>query len=73
MKLVEVRPDETGLADLDGTLHEVGLSLIEDAKVGEHVIVHAGYAIEKLDEKEAEERLKLFDELSAAYADSDDN
>jgi hydrogenase expression/formation protein HypC len=39
---------------------EVDLTLIEDPKVGDYVIIHAGYAIDLLDLEEAQERLKLF-------------
>jgi len=39
---------------------EVDTSLLPDPKVGEHVIVHAGYAIERLSLSEAQERLDLF-------------
>lgn len=38
---------------------EVNIMLV-DAKVGDYVLVHAGYAIEKLDQKEAEENLKTW-------------
>ncbi len=46
---------------------EVDVSLLKDPRPGDHVIVHAGYAIETLSNEEAEERLDLFrtlDELS---------
>ena len=39
---------------------EVDVSLLSDPKAGDHVIVHAGYAIESLALQEAEERLALF-------------
>jgi len=39
---------------------EVDTSLLPDPRVGEHVIVHAGYAIERLSLSEAQERLDLF-------------
>lgn len=39
---------------------EVDVSLLSDPKPGDHVIVHAGYAIESLALQEAEERLALF-------------
>ena len=64
MKIVEVRPDATGVVDLDGSRHAVNLSLIDAVRPGEYVIVHAGFAIEKLDEDEANARLALFDELA---------
>jgi len=46
----------------DGTAREVNASLV-DVKVGQYVIVHAGFAIEILDENVAKETLKLWDEI----------
>jgi len=66
MKLVELRDDGTGVADLDGARSEVSLALLENPALGDYVIIHAGFAIEKLDEKEAIERIKLFDEIGRA-------
>jgi hydrogenase expression/formation protein HypC len=43
---------------------QVDVSLIEDPAVGDHVIVHAGYAIEVLSLQEAEERLELFRKMA---------
>lgn len=63
MKLIEVRADGTGIADLDGARSEVNLSLLDSPAVANYVIVHAGFAIERLDEKEANERIKLFEEM----------
>jgi len=37
--------------------------MLVDAKVGDYVLVHAGYAIQVLDEKEAKETLKLWEEI----------
>jgi hydrogenase expression/formation protein HypC len=49
----------------EGVLREVNVTLV-DAKVGAYVLVHAGYAIETLDEKEALETLRLWNEVLAA-------
>ena len=46
----------------DGTKRKVNISLV-DVKVGKYVLVHAGFAIEVLDEKEAKETLDLFREM----------
>ena len=46
----------------DGTTREVNVALV-DVIVGEYIIVHAGFAIEVLDETEARETLKLWNEL----------
>jgi hydrogenase expression/formation protein HypC len=43
-------------------LREVNVSLVE-AEVGDYVLVHAGYAIQVLDEQEALETLRLWDEI----------
>lgn len=45
-----------------GTTREVDVTLV-DVKEGEYVLVHVGYAIQVLDEKEAEESLKLWREI----------
>ena len=61
-----------GKVELEGTAREVGLQLIEDARVGDYVLVHAGFAIQKVDEREAEETLKLFEELFAQELPEDE-
>jgi len=45
------------------SLREVYLDLLDEIKVGDFVLVHAGFAIEKLDRKEAEKTLSLFKEI----------
>lgn len=67
MKVETVGPDGKGVGDLDGSRHEVDLSLIEDPRPGDYVIVHAGFAIEKLDAAEADARLRLFEELAESH------
>ena len=48
----------------EGVLREVNVTLV-DAKVGEYVLVHAGYAIQTVDEKDALETLALWKEILA--------
>ena len=48
-----------------GVLREVNVSLVQ-VKIGEYVLVHAGYAIQVLEEKEALETLSLWREVLAA-------
>lgn len=64
MRIVERRKDDTALVDLSGVRCEADLTLVESARVGDYVIVHAGYAIEILDIEEAEARLDLFEKLA---------
>ena len=48
--------------DVDGIRRQCSLMLVEDAQVGDYVIVHAGFAIQKLDEQTALESLALLRE-----------
>ena len=50
---------ELGIVEEEGVRREVSLALVEDPKVGDYVIVHAGYAIQRLDPEEALETLEL--------------
>jgi len=57
-RIVEMTGD-TATVDMEGVRRNVSVMLLPDATVGEYVIVHAGFAIGRLDEKEAEETLKM--------------
>lgn len=57
-----------GTIDVDGVKRTASLLLVEDAKVGEYVIVHAGFALHKIDEKAAMESLSILKE-AAAFVD----
>ena len=52
-----------GTIDMEGIQREVSLLLQEDAKVGDYVIVHAGFAIHRIDEEEARESLRTLREI----------
>ncbi len=57
------RDDDVAKVDFgDGTARNVNVSLV-DVQVGEYVIVHAGFAIQVMDEKEANETLRLWSEI----------
>lgn len=64
MKLL-TRDDFEGVVELDGVRRTVSLMLLPEAEVGEHVLIHAGYAIGAIDEEEAQRTLDLLRE----YAD----
>jgi hydrogenase expression/formation protein HypC len=51
--------------DVNGVRREASLLLVEDAQVGDYVIVHAGFAISKIDEQAALETLALLKEAAA--------
>ena len=67
MKIVKLESGDKGVVDLDGALSTVNLSLVETPAEGEYVIVHAGYAIEKLDTTEADTRIGMFEELEREW------
>ena len=71
VRVVELLPDDMAIVDLDGVRKEVSLALVDDVAVGDYVILHVGYALQKLDVDEAEQTLALFAELAAqATADA---
>ncbi len=49
--------NSVGIIDVDGVTREASLLLLDDVKVGDYVIVHAGFAINKIDEEAALETL----------------
>ncbi len=64
MRLEKVIDGKRALVRQGNVTVEVDVSLLEDPKPGDHVIIHAGYAIETLTLAEAEERLALFRKLA---------
>ena len=63
--------DGAAVVELGGVRREISVMLIDDVSVGEWVIVHAGFAIEKLSEEAAEQTLSLFREIAEADASRD--
>jgi len=59
---LEITGDKA-IADFGGVKREIMVSLLENVKIGDYVIVHTGFAIETLDEQEALETLKIWKEL----------
>ena len=60
------RNGDAAVVELGGVRREISLMLLDDVSVGEWVIVHAGFAIGKLSEEEAEQTLSLFREIADA-------
>jgi hydrogenase expression/formation protein HypC len=67
-RITEIHDDDTATVTLGGVRKQVSLALIEDAAVGEYVVVHVGYALSKLDPAEAERTLALLTDLNAGAA-----
>lgn len=62
-KIIEIK-DEIGTIDMDGVKRKVSLILLEDPQIGEYIIVHAGFGINKIDETAAEESLKILRQIA---------
>lgn len=58
-------------ADFGGVRQNARLDLLPDAKIGDYVLIHAGYAIEKLSEQAAKESLESWDELLEVLEEED--
>ncbi|SDF59533.1 HypC/HybG/HupF family hydrogenase formation chaperone [Sporomusa acidovorans] len=68
-KIIE-RSEFMGTVDISGVTRQVSLMLLPDAAVGDYVLVHAGFAIQTIDEAEALKTLELFKELECYETDS---
>jgi len=64
-QVLEIQGSEATL-DFGGVKRKANISLLEDVKIGDYVIVHVGFAIQKLDEKEAKESLRYWKEILEA-------
>ncbi len=61
--LIKSITGQLALVDIEGVTREVSLQLTPEAKVGDYVLLHTGYAISVLDEAEAQETLKLLRQI----------
>jgi hydrogenase expression/formation protein HypC len=68
-QVVEISGNETAIVELGGIRKAISTALLDEVAVGDYVIVHVGYALERLNVAEAEETLRLFAELAASMAD----
>lgn len=64
--LIKKREGMQAVADIEGVTREISLDLTPEAKEGDYVLLHTGYAISIIDAAEAEETLKLLHELADA-------
>jgi len=70
-KIIEIN-DNVAKVDVDGVIREASIMLLDDAKIGEYVIVHAGFAISKVDEDAAMQTLQDMRNILAAEAERKD-
>jgi hydrogenase expression/formation protein HypC len=70
MKIIN-KDGHSATVEAGGVSREISLRLIEDAGVGDYVLVHAGFAIETIDEHEAQETLKLMEQIALLQEDDE--
>ncbi|MHA1489851.1 MAG: HypC/HybG/HupF family hydrogenase formation chaperone [Promethearchaeota archaeon] len=64
-KILEINADRnSALVDFDGIKQNVIIALIQSPEVGKYVIIHAGYAIEQINEEDALESIKQWKEIA---------
>lgn len=61
-KILSISGDKARVS-LGGAEYNAALNLVDDVKVGDYILLHSGFAIQKIDEKEAMETLKLLNEV----------
>jgi hydrogenase expression/formation protein HypC len=64
--LIKSIDGEMGVVDIEGVTRDISLQLTPDARVGDYVLLHTGYAISVIDAGEAEETLKLLRQIAEA-------
>jgi hydrogenase expression/formation protein HypC len=63
-RVVEIHPGDRAIVALGDVRKEVSLALVDGVSIGDYVILHVGYALQKLDAVEAELTLELFREIA---------
>jgi hydrogenase expression/formation protein HypC len=64
VKIVE-KHGSVGIAEYKGIRREIGLDLVDQVQSGDWVILHAGFAIQKIDQEEAQKTIQLFEEFDS--------
>ncbi len=64
-KILEIK-ENMARVEVGGFLREISLDLCPEVSVGEYVLIHAGFAIEKVDEEDAKETLALLQKMAQA-------
>lgn len=70
-EVIEILPGDRARVEFAGVAKEISTELLEDVTVGDWVIVHVGYALSKMDVREAERTLAALAELNNAMAPED--
>ncbi len=69
---VEKIEGEMAVVSVGGVTYKASLQMLDDVVVGDYILMHTGFAIQKIDEDEAEESLKAFREFTELNIQMDD-
>ena len=70
-KITAIKDNDMAVIDVEGVQRECSLLLLEDVTVGDYVIVHAGFAINKMDEAAAAETISYLRQAVAAVEEKE--
>ena len=59
------------VVSVGGTKYKASLQMLEDVKIGDYILMHTGFAIQKLNQEDAAESLKVFEEFKELNKESD--
>jgi len=65
-KIVSIKGD-TAEVSIGGTISTAGLQLMEEVNIGDYVLLHTGFVIQKISEEDAQETMKLLQEMAEIH------
>jgi len=68
-QIVEIQSDWAAVADVDGNQVSISVALLPEVKVGDYVLIHAGFAMELIDGQVARETRQLLEQLKELRTD----
>lgn len=60
VQIIEILPGDEAVAEISGVKKTISTALIDEVQVGDYVILHVGYALQKIDPEEAKKTIELF-------------
>ncbi|MFC1751099.1 HypC/HybG/HupF family hydrogenase formation chaperone [Pseudomonadota bacterium] len=71
-EIIELLDDEMAIANLGGISKTISISLLDELNIGDYVLIHTGYALNKIDTEEAKKTLELFEEIGYDLSNKED-
>ena len=62
--MIEAIDGDMAVVELSGTRRQISVALLEEPKIGDYVLVHAGFAIQRIDEQHAAETAELLNKMA---------